>query len=64
MIFGRKHKQQMKIDPAFGLARLRSAIELAVADAASCGVRSYQIEQTLDDARTAVRVKHAASSPL
>jgi hypothetical protein len=61
MIFGRK---QMKIDPTFAVAELRSAIEIAVDDARAAGVRTYLIERALEDARTVVAVKRAACSPL
>jgi hypothetical protein len=62
MIFGRK--QMKKIDPALALAELRSTIEIAVDEARACGVRSYLLAQALEDAATAVRVKHAMTAPI
>jgi hypothetical protein len=62
MIFAKKKMKQ--IDPAFCLAELRSEIERAVEESKACGVRSYLIEQALEDARTAVAIKRAACSPL
>jgi hypothetical protein len=64
MIFGRKKAMQQNIDPALAAAELRSALERAVEEARACGVRHWTIESALEDAATAVRMKHAANSPL
>jgi hypothetical protein len=58
-MFGRK-----KIDPAFTVAELRSELESLVDRARNAGLRHYFIESALQDAATAVRVRHAASTPL
>jgi hypothetical protein len=59
-MFGRKKQ----LDPAFGLAELRSEIEYLVERSRNAGLRHYVIEQALQDAATAVRVKHAATAPI
>jgi hypothetical protein len=63
MIF-KWRKSTMKSDPVFGLAELRAAIEHVVERGRNAGLRHYVLAQALEDAATAVRVKHAACSPI
>lgn len=46
------------------LAELRSALAEIIDRARAGGLRHYMIEETLEAAATAVRVKHAACTPI
>jgi hypothetical protein len=52
------------IDPARALTEMRTAIDQIINDARLAGVRSYQLAEVLENAATAIRVRHAATAPI
>ena len=60
--WGRRMNKQ--VNPTFGLAELRSEIERAVDEARACGVRHYQLCEVLEQAAQAIKIRHAACTPI